>query len=287
LEDLEAIYPLEVRVGGHVFAAFASFLLLTLAANLLRRKKLAWLLICLLLAASLALHLLRGVHGLIAALNGGLLLLLLGMGPAFTARSDPPSMRQGLRVLLLALLFTLAYGTLDFYLLDRHFSVHFDWAEAMGQTLAMFFSENNGGLRPLTRLGSAFSSSITSIGLLTLGYAVWMLLRPVRFRAGSTTADRRRARAIVASHARSSLAAFTLLADKGLVFSPSRQSLIAFAARGRGAVALGDPIGPEGDQRAATAAFLEQCRPHRPCPGAHRLGNRQRLRQSDRGRATG
>ena len=43
---LKAIYPLEVRTGGHVFAAFASFLLLTLAANLLRRKRVAWLLIC-------------------------------------------------------------------------------------------------------------------------------------------------------------------------------------------------------------------------------------------------
>ena len=35
LEDLEAIYPLEVRTGVPVFAAFASFLLPTLALHLL------------------------------------------------------------------------------------------------------------------------------------------------------------------------------------------------------------------------------------------------------------
>lgn len=39
LEDLAGIYPLEVRSGAHVFAAFSSFLLISLAANLLRRKK--------------------------------------------------------------------------------------------------------------------------------------------------------------------------------------------------------------------------------------------------------
>jgi len=260
LEDLEAIYPLDVRAGAHVYAAFSSFLLINLAANLLRRKRFAWFLVCLLLAGSIGLHLLQGVTNGILAINVALLLLLLWMQPAFTAQSDRPSIRQGLRVLALALLFTLAYGTLGFYLLDHHFSINFDWGDAIRQTLAMFFTDDNAGLKPRTRFGAAFADSISTIGLLTTGYALWMLLRPVLVRSGASQEERARAKQIVAAHSHNSLAAFTLYGDKTLFFSPSGNSMIAFAVQGRGAVALGDPIGPPEEQLAVIVAFLDHCR---------------------------
>jgi phosphatidylglycerol lysyltransferase len=242
-----------------VFAAFSSFLLISLAFNILRRKKFAWFLTCLLLLGSIASHMLRGVDTYVVAINIALLLLLLWMVPVFTAGSDAPSIRQGIRVMALALLFTLAYGSLGFYLLDNHFSVNFDWGDAIRQTLAMFFVEDNAGLRPRTRFGAAFADSIGTIGLLTTGYGFCMLLRPVFLRPGALPVERNRARAIVAHHGRSSLAAFCLSDDKTLFFSPSGQSLIAFATRGRGAVALGDPTGPETDRRAVLEAFLAHC----------------------------
>ena len=41
---LKEFFPFHIRAGGHIFAAIAGFVLLTLAANLLRRKRIAWLL---------------------------------------------------------------------------------------------------------------------------------------------------------------------------------------------------------------------------------------------------
>ena len=38
---LQEIYPFEVRVGSHIFAAISGFILLTLASRLWRRKKVA------------------------------------------------------------------------------------------------------------------------------------------------------------------------------------------------------------------------------------------------------
>jgi len=49
-----------VRAGAHVFAAIAGSLLLVLAANLLRRKRVAWLLTIVLLAVSIVSHLIKG-----------------------------------------------------------------------------------------------------------------------------------------------------------------------------------------------------------------------------------
>ncbi|MEO1067948.1 MAG: phosphatidylglycerol lysyltransferase domain-containing protein, partial [Cyanobacteria bacterium J06638_6] len=251
--------PVGIRIGSHLFAALSGFFLLLLAANLLRRKRVAWWLVVGLVVISMISHLLKGLDYEKSLLCLVLLIQLLWLRPVFTAQSDRPSTIQGLRVLGGALLFTLAYGTLGFWLLDHHYTTPFSLSGAVGQTLAMFFTADNGGLQPTTRFGRYFANSIYVIGTVTLIYALWMLLRPVIFRGAASAAERRRAQAIVEQHGQSDLARFTLLEDKSYYFSPSGQSVIAYVPKGRGAVALGDPIGPAADRAEAILGFGEFC----------------------------
>lgn len=140
---IEEIFPFEIRVGGHLFAALTGFFLLALATNLLRRKRVAWLLTVGLLIVSILSHLLKGFDYEESWLSGILLLQLLWMKSVFTASSDKPSISQGVRVLFGALLFTLAYGTTGFFMADlRHYHYDFSLTDAVGQTLAMFFTED-------------------------------------------------------------------------------------------------------------------------------------------------
>ncbi|NUN66856.1 bifunctional lysylphosphatidylglycerol flippase/synthetase MprF (plasmid) [Pseudanabaena biceps] len=255
---LNDLFPFPVRAGAHVFAAVIGFLLLVLSANLLRRKQVAWLLTVALLILSIISNLIKGWDYEESILSGVLLVKLLLMRQQFTAQSDRPSIAQGIRGVIAALLFTLAYGTLGFYLMDRHYSVNFDLGSAILQTLAMFFAEDNAGLQSTTRFGRFFANSIYMIGAVTMSYGVWMLLRPVLSR-GITVSDRQRAQAIVKQHGRSSLARFTLFDDKHYYFSPSGQSVIAYVPKGRGAIALGDPIGPSKDRQEAIVGFQQFC----------------------------
>ncbi|BAY47551.1 hypothetical protein SAMD00079811_51690 [Scytonema sp. HK-05] len=256
---LKQFLPFDIRASGHIFAALTGFVLLTLAANLLRRKRLAWLLTITLLIISILSHLIKGLDFEESLLSGVLLMQLLLMRDVFTAKSDPPSIAQGVRVLIAALLFTLAYGTIGFYLLDGKFSENFNWGEAVAQTFAMFFTEDNAGLRPKSRFGDYFANSIYIIAASTIAYAVFMLLRPVFQRNSATLKERQQARDIVEKYGRSSLAAFTLLSDKSYFFSPSGRSVIAYVPRGRGAIALGDPIGPIEDREEALVSFQQFC----------------------------
>lgn len=260
MEWLRNFFPIEIRRSGHVFAALSGFLLLTLATSLLRRKRLAWVLTVLLLVVSILSHLIKGLDYEESLLAGALLILLIAMRKTFTAQSDRPSMAQGVRVLIGSLLFTLAYGTAGFFLLDRAYNVQFNLPGAVSQTLAMFFTEDNAGLEPKTRFGQFFANSIYLVGGVTSTYALLMLLVPVLLRGEpATAAQRQRAQAIVEQYGCSSLARFTLLNDKAYYFSPSGKSVIAYVPKGRAAIALGDPIGPAEDRQEAIFGFQQLC----------------------------
>lgn len=261
---LEPFFPFTVRAGGHFFAAVIGFMLLTLATNLLRRKRIAWLVTVGLLMVSIVIHLVKGLDVEESVLSGVLLFQLLVMRKTFTAKSDRPSIAQGIRVLLGALLFTLAYGTIGFYILDGRFEVNeqavdFDWDRALFQTMAMFFTADDAGLVPKTRFAEFFADSIYGVGSVTLGYALLMLLRPVLLRDSASFSERNKAQEIVAKYGRTTIARLALLEDKSYYFSPSGKSTIAYVPKGRGAIALGDPIGPPEDRKEAIVGFQEFC----------------------------
>lgn len=224
----------------------------------------AWVLTVGLLILSIVFHLVKGLDVEEGFLSAVLLIQLLIMRDVFTAQSDRPSIAQGIRVLVGALLFTIAYGTAGFYILDGRYNingkpVNFDWDDAIFQTLAMFFTADNAGLEPKTRFAIFFADSIYAVGAVTLTYALLMLLRPVLLRNLATAAERIKAREIIDRFGQTSLARLALLNDKSYYFSPSGHSTIAYVPKGRGAVALGDPIGPADDRRDAIIGFQQFC----------------------------
>ena len=255
---IEKIIPLEVRHGSRVTSALAGFALLLLAGSLWRRKHVAWILTISLLIISLVTHLLKGLDFEEASLSLALSILLILLRNSFHAESDRPSVQQGLFTLAAAFLFTLLYGSLGFFLLDTHFKVHFGLWEAIQQTVIMFTSFYNPGLEPITGFGRFFAVSIYLIGLGTLGFAFLMLIRPVLVRQPSTIEERKHANDIILAHGKTSLARATLFTDKSYFFS-HQETVIAFAASGQGAVALGDPIGPDTHTAEAITLFREYC----------------------------
>jgi len=250
--------PLEVRVGSRLTTALAGFALFLLAGGLWRRKRTAWLLTGLLLIVSVAAHLLKGLDVDEAGMATGLVLLLILLRKSFYAYSDPPSLRQGVIVLFSAFGFTLAYGVAGFILtgLRSHHPVAF--MDALRHTLVMLFTFYDPSPQLATGFGHYFAISIYVVGTATLGFALFMLIRPVLMRHPATADERKRAAEIVATQGRTTTARLALFEDKRYYFTPGG-SVIAYAVRGRGALALGDPIGPPEDTAAAIASFRTLC----------------------------
>ncbi len=256
LEWLVYFSPLTVSHGGHLTSVMIGFALLLLATRLWRRKRNAFWITLSLLVLSVVIHLGKGLDYEVATLAAVFALFLFSQRSHFYAVSDPPSLAHGLRVLIAALLFTLAYGTVGFYLLDRHFALKYSLDAALSQTVLMFTQAGRTGLQPITEFGSFFGGSLYVIGPITLGYGLLSALQPMVSRLPAGEAEHRRARSLLEHYGQSALAQLTLLPDKLYHFTPGG-SLIAYIIHRRIAVALGDPIGPPEDAFNAIQSFQE------------------------------
>ncbi len=261
LRLLEEYSPFSVTTGGHLTSALAGFALLLLSVSLWRKKLLGWWLTLAILILSIPTHLFKGLDYEEATLAALLSALLVYLRPHFHARSDPPSVRAGLWVILASLGFTLAYGVIGFYLLDRHYSVNFGFWAALRQTVVMFVAFYDPGLQPVTQFGRYFADSIYAVGAATMGYALLMLLRPILTRRVIPDEERARAWTVVRAFGRTSLARYALLDDKQFFFTPNG-SVVSFVVENRVALALGDPIGPPEDVADAISAFQSFCAPN-------------------------
>lgn len=258
LKLLEEYSPFGVNQGGHLTSAIAGFALLLLAGSLWRRKHVGWILTISILSLSIPTHLIKGLDYEEAILAAVLIILLTVTRDNFQARSDPPSVRTGIWAVLASLSFTLAYGILGFYLLDRHFQINFGFWAALRQTIVMFTEFYDPGLQPITGFGKYFADSIYMVGVVTSVYALLMLFRPVISRLLPSTDERSRAWGIVKAYGSSSLARYTLLDDK-LHFFSADGSVISYVIENRVALVLGDPIGPQNDAEHAIVTFKDYC----------------------------
>jgi len=176
----------------------------------------------------------------------------------FYALSDPPSIYQGLRTLALAFLFVLAYSASGFYFLTHHFQTHFDLITAITQALYMAFFLSPPEIQASTSYGRYFIDSVYGLCLISYSYSFYLLARPVLVRQAATEEERQRARQIIEVYGKTSLSRICLLKDKSYFFS-NGGSVIAYVVKGRGAMVLGDPIGPAEDALKAIREFQQFC----------------------------
>jgi len=257
---LVAVFPLEFSRLSRALAILIGFALIVSSLNIWKRKKRAWAVVVALATFSTIFHLFQAHNNEEAALSFILLLLLFLTRGLFIVKSGRPDLRSGLVRLLVSALIAVSYGITGFWLLDeRHFGMNFHVADATAATLRFLFFLSDPRLAPRTQVGHWFLDSLYFIALTASIYSGFALFRPVlRFR----TAPRESAlaREIVQRYARTPLDLFKLWPDKSYFFSPTRRSVIAYRVADNIAIALGDPVGPEGEIGPIVREFVTMCR---------------------------
>ncbi|MGC8878479.1 MAG: flippase-like domain-containing protein [Anaerolineae bacterium] len=255
--------PLGVTYAGHLLVALAGFALLLLAWGLWHRKRLAWFLTLVTLDASVVCHLLKGLDYEEAIAAGALAAWLFFLYPHFHAKLQLPTFKQGLVTLVVAILYTVAYGTLGYFYLDADFNADLGLDGALWQTLLTLGSFGGvGGLSPDTSFAEYFVSSVRLVGVTTLLYALLVMIRPLLVTPPATPSERRRAVQTIQMYGCTPLTQLLLLDDKSYFFDFDGM-MVAYVVRGRIALALGDPIGPSENIAETVRAFHAWCRSNR------------------------
>ena len=252
-------------IGPHefsrTFAVLAGFFLIFLSWSLWRRKRVAWVAALVILVVSSIGPFIKGHDHVLFVLSAINVLLLILHRKHFRVRSDIPTMRQGIIRFGMSILFALVYGTAGFFLIDeRAFGIDFGLTQAIGATLRLFFSLGLSGLTPHTRFGSWFEDSLTLVGIVSVAYATFSLVRPVVWRRRTLPSDRRAAAAMIERWGDSALDYFKSWDDKVFFFSSTRQGVVSFGQTMSSAVALGDPVAASPEEfRQVLTEFLDFC----------------------------
>lgn len=250
---------------GTAFAAgmIAAGMLLLLAGGLRRRKHRAWATAVLVtgigVIANVQTHRFR-----VVLLNLAVLVLLIWARRDFTARSQPRSRLDAVRVFAVMSTFSVTSG----YLLTGRTTVNTSFGHRLEQVLLGLV-----GFAPDLTFRHRSALTFTEIALTTLGgltalLTVAALLAPARKHPQRSAEAENGLRGLLSDFGRrDSLGYFALRQDKGVIFSPSRKAAVAYRVIGGVTLASGDPLGDPEAWPGAIAAWLAEAELYAWVPG--------------------
>jgi len=263
---LNLLLPLPVIEASHFLAAATGVLMLFVARGLWRRLDAAWLLAAALLAAGIALSLLKGLDWEEALALAVMLALLLPCRRFFFRRSS--LLGGGLSAPWLAVIAVAIVATAW---LARYTYRH---AEYSGELWWQFVLDGHAP-RSLRALAGAGMASLVAA-------AATLLRTRTRTRIGTDSPDWVKVARIVATSPRAS-ANLAFLGDKRFLFNDAGDSFLMYGAIGRDWISVGDPVGPEAEAAGLVWRFRELADRHGARAVFYEVGGRTLPRYLDLG----
>ncbi|WP_158604360.1 phosphatidylglycerol lysyltransferase domain-containing protein [Nocardioides mangrovicus] len=255
LDVLPAVFPAAADTGTLALG----ILLMVLSRALRRGKHRAWVLAVVLTAATVALHLVKGLDVEEATISLLLLVLLIAGRRHFTARPDPRSPRKVLSVVVLGPIIATALGW-AWLAVDAR-------GEEPGTTTWQRLQHaflGLAGIRGPVQFVSDASDDRASVALVVLGASILIPLAVVALQPadGPHPLDAEQQRAVREILARwgkvDSLSYFATRGDRSVLFSKSGKAAVSYRVMGTVSLAAGDPLGDPEAWPGAIEAWLEE-----------------------------
>ena len=236
------------------------FILVYLSFHLVQRRRAAWWAAIIAAVLGIVAHILHLPTWYTALPQIAAFVLLIVFRERFSVRSESRNIRLGFLLLLGSVFIALLYGTIGFWMLDKHdFGITFSLQEGLIRSLRQFSLLGNSDLTALSRQGKWFLQSLDVLGIVAGSFAIYSLFRPIVFRIVQFPQERARATAIIEKYGKYTFDYFKVWPDKSFFFSPSHESFISYRMVGGIAFCLGDPVGPDADREAVIRSFINFC----------------------------
>ncbi len=266
LHDVASWVPGALGDAAAAATVVAGILLILLAHSLKRRKQRAWWVATILMALSVAGHVLHGpwrepIAILVSVLG---LCLLIAYRKEFYAQGDPTTRWRAVWTFLVLLLLSVIVG-LTLLFMERHHFVG-GWP-GLGPALwyvLQGFVGIQGDLVPWgtrDRAQDFLNAVLLALGLMTFLVTAYLALRSPQRRATLSDEDDRRVREILTRHP-DSLGYFATRRDKQIIWSESGKAGIGYRVVNGVMLAAADPLGDPEAWPGAIRAFLREADLH-------------------------
>jgi len=246
---LKDFLPVQAIHASNQLVLVAGLLLLGTSAFLLRGFRTAWWFAVVLSAISLIGHITKAIDFEEASVALVALLVLIKTRKEYYIKANPKTRNLGLQAALLTAIFTILYGLIGFYFLDkRHFNIDFNFLQSMRYTLQNFVFIRSDDLVPYSVYARDFLISINVSGLVSIVFLVYAFVRAYIPTKSLTKDDIDRISDLVKRYGRSPLDYFKTLQDKMVFFSKSTRAFIAYRISGNFAVILENPVAENEDE---------------------------------------
>lgn len=239
----------------------AGFLLLLLSLRLARRQHAAWLVSLALSCLLTVLFLTRDADQVGAIISGANVVILLIYRSKFRVRSDVPTLRRGIYLILVSFSVTYLFGVASLWLADkRHFGRGLSIRTSLRTATDIYLGFSDGGLDARTARGEWIIDSMHLLAVLSILVAAFAILHPFVWRHRVQRAETERARLLIEHYGDSSLDRFKYWPDKFQFFATDDVGVVSFGLSGRIALVLGDPSAKDEQAFEQTLdEFLELC----------------------------
>jgi lysyl-tRNA synthetase class 2 len=267
LRELTELVPGTLTNASAAATLVTGILLLLLARALYRRKRRAWRAVVVLLAGSVALHVLKGLDVEEALLTAALLVALIVWRDEFPAKGDPRTRWRAVAAFVALLVTSIVLGMLLVALRRNELMSPYAFWPVLQHVVSGLFGIS-GPLRwepdrAGTNANDFIGDALLALGLLTAVTTVYLVLRPAEPVARLSREDEGRMRCLLERHgSRDSLAYFALRRDKSVLWSPSGKACIAYRVVSGVMLASGDPLGDPEAWPGAIAVFLDTAAEH-------------------------
>jgi lysyl-tRNA synthetase class 2 len=215
---IQGVLPPGLSEAARTIALALGIGLIWLSLGLARRKHRAWQLAVLVVIASAAMHLIKGLDVEEATAHLLLLVAFWRTRKQFVAPGDPATIMPVVQV---AVALAVVVPVLVFH----------DWSPRLSDALFL-------------------------LAMVFLARGLWLWFRPPREVSPPCAEDWARAAQLVNEHGRDSLSYFALRRDKTYFFSPSGKSFIAYRVIRGTALVAGDPIGEPAERADLMREFV-------------------------------
>lgn len=260
LHLIQEFLPVTVSTTANALVAMASIGLMFLAAGVRKGQRQAWAFTLILSIGAASLNLIKGGDFEEALTLIAVSLYLISKRNSFKAPVDRPSLRRGLRTMVLGSAAIIMFSTVVIFgyifLIEDHRVSFWNVLIAVSERMVGFSTHP----LPGHAINEFATPALAFIGICLAAIVLFMAFRPVVDRSRGlsirfgTRTDQSRARAIVNSYSKGTLDYFALRDDKRYFFAHG--CVVAYANYGSVALVSPDPIGPETTKNQAWSEFL-------------------------------